>query len=120
MAHIYIITMQVASSLEVFSQMTDTDVNEIYTNFKKETKKVTRREHLEQRLKQIVKLASLLKWHLGIETQDVEKDLSEFKVVDLRDIHRTMRQCMIGGRTRKQKLQKIARMMQIVDYFLQF
>lgn len=112
--------MQISSSLEVFSQMSDNDVNEIYTELKKETKKVTNRNLLESKVKNIVKTISLLKWHLGLDAQDVEKDMSDLKVNQLRDIHQTMRQTLVGARTRKQKLQKIARMMQVVDYFLQF
>ena len=108
------------ASLEVFSQMSDKDVNEIYTELKKETKKVTKKDVIENKIKNVVKIVSLLKWHLGMDTNDTEKDMSEFKVHELREIHRTMRQSLVGGRTRKQKLQKIARMMQVVDYFLQY
>ena len=112
--------MQISASLEVFSQMSDRDVHEIYTDLKKETKKVTSRDLLETKVKNVVRTIALLKWHLGLETQDAEKDMSGLTVNQLRDIHQTMRQTLVGARTRKQKLQKIARMMQVVDYFLQF
>ena len=119
-AIIYSTEMDICGSLEVFSQMSAKDVNDIYIELKKATKKVSNRQLLESRIKEIVKIISLLKWHLGLDNNDTEKDMSTLKVIELRDIHRTMRQTLIGARTLKQKKQKIARMIKITDYFLQF
>lgn len=112
--------MNISVSLEVFSKMTKEDINNLYKELKQHTRKVNDRTKLEANIKHIVKMISLLKWHLGIETIDTEKDMSKIKVNDLREIHQAMRKTMTNGRTINQKKQRIARMIQVVDYFLQY
>ena len=109
-----------STHLEGFSRLSKEEIDKTYEIIKRFTKKVTSRESLEQNIRNIVKAVMLLKHHIGMPVKDIDKELSKIPARELRDIHKSMREAMRTARTRKDKLQRIARIMKVVDYFLQY
>ena len=108
------------SPLEKFNTLTTKQVNELYTELKKCTKKVNSRVFLENGIRDTVKNISIIKHHIGMPMKDTDKKLSGINVTELRNIHRTMRECLHNARTKQQKMQRIARLIQVCDYFLDY
>lgn len=112
--------MEGNTPLEEFNKLTKEEIDETYKLLKIYCKKVSRRESLEEMIKNIVRIVTILKNHIGLPILDINKNMAKIPVRELREIHRGMRDAMKSARTRKEKLQKLARMIQVVDYFLQY
>ena len=108
------------SILEEFTQIPKQNVDMIYNELKKHTKKVSKRADLQTHIEAIIEIVSLLQMKLGKSVQMGKKDFSHISAEELRDIHSSMRKCLTNARTRKMKSVKIARMIRIVEHFLQY
>ena len=108
-----------SAHLEKFSRLTNKEIDATFNIIKQFTKKQDTKAELIKSIKTIVKTIMLLKKHLGMSVNDVRKDMSNITARKLRSIHQSMRRATTNARTRRDKRQRIVKVMMLVDDFLQ-